>query len=207
MINSYSKRQFFYLFILLAFILSFFLNAPQCYPQSDELITESKQNGEPPFEKNKRQEDTNTPKDKKEAGVPFENILKQEILSDKTTLQGDDYFYNPVGKRDPFYSKILEEKKDESKVLKRVGLQKYEISELTFVGIVNDASGKKGVIETPEGKSYIIKIGSLIGKKDGSVKDITNKEVVIQEVTYDYLGNKLQKTSTLKLNFIEKEEN
>jgi len=132
------------------------------------------------------------------------NMAKEEA-DEKYKLNEDDYIYDPKGKRDPFFSKLLIEEKNEPQAIRKAGLQKYELSELNLVGIIGDSSERRGVVETPEGKSFIIKTGQLIGKKDGIIKDITDKEIVIQEIAYDYLGNRIEKISTLKLQYLEKE--
>ena len=80
-----------------------------------------------------------------------------------------------------------------------VGVQRFELTEWKLVGIIWGKLVKKAVVETPEGKSYLIKVGTQIGRMDGIVKAITNNEVVIQEFTKDYLGNRLEKITLFKI--------
>lgn len=125
---------------------------------------------------------------------------------EETTMIEDDYHYNPSGKRDPFYSKILDDENNEPKPKPPIGLRKYELSELNLVGIVSNNGEKKAVIESPEGKSYIIKNGTPLGKKNGVVMNITENEVEILEYTSDYLNNKVENTTILKLTKKDEEE-
>ena len=121
-------------------------------------------------------------------------------------LKEDDYHYNPFGRRDPFYSKLWEDKKELQPNKKLIGVQRYDLSELKLVGIVWGALGRKGVVETPEGKSYLVKDGTPIGKDNGMVKAITNQEVVIQEFETDYLGNRIEKITVMKIEHKEQDE-
>lgn len=138
----------------------------------------------------------------------FKNASQKSILEENMDSQSEsavknqkeDYHYNPIGKRDPFFSMVfLEEKKETTANKKMVGVQRYELTELSLVGIIWGELGRKAVVETPEGKSYLIKVGTPIGKRDGIVKAITKNELVIQEFTSDYLGNRLEKITLLKI--------
>jgi len=138
----------------------------------------------------------------------FKNASQKSILEENLDSQSEsaaedkeeDYHYNPVGKRDPFFSKVfLEEKRETTPNKQMVGVQRYELAELTLVGIIWGELGRKAVVETPEGKSYLITVGTPIGKRDGVVKAITKNELVIQEFTSDYLGNRLEKITLLKI--------
>jgi len=121
-------------------------------------------------------------------------------------LKEDDYHYNPFGRRDPFYSKLWEDKKELEPNKKMIGVQRYDLSELKLVGIVWGELGRKGVVETPEGKSYLVADGTPIGKDNGTVKAITNHEVIIQEFETDYLGNRIEKIIVMKIEHKEQEE-
>lgn len=121
-------------------------------------------------------------------------------------LKEDDYHYNPFGRRDPFYSKLWEDKKELQPNKKLIGVQRYDLSELKLVGIVWGELGRKGVVETPEGKSYLVKDGTPVGKDNGMVKAITNQEVIIQEFETDYLGNRIEKITVMKIEHKEQEE-
>lgn len=111
----------------------------------------------------------------------------------------NEHHYNPEGKRDPFYSRILKPDIVPKPPKKAFGLEQYELDEIKLVGIIWGSSEKRAVVETPEEKAYIIKTNTPIGKRKGIVKSITDDEVIIQEINTDYFGNKIEKLSTLKL--------
>lgn len=142
-----------------------------------------------------------------EEAIPKDEEVIMEVQDEATReLAEDDYHYNPMGKRDPFYSKLLEQKKKIEPNKKLFGVQRYDLAELRLVGVIWGELGRKGVVETPEGKSYLVKTGTLIGKNGGVVKAITNQEVVIQEFVTDYLGNDIEKISILKIQRKQQEQ-
>lgn len=131
------------------------------------------------------------------AGVSISR--SQTENTQETQLENIEFTYNPTGKRDPFYSKLLEPDKSEVPIKALFGLQKFELTELNLVGIVWGTLGIKAVIETPDGKSYLAAVGTPIGKNDGTVKSMTTEELFIQEFGKDYLGNTVEKVTVLKI--------
>ena len=152
-------------------------NPEEAVPESEEILTESK-----------------------------EVLMETQDKAKREQSRDDEYHYNPIGKRDPFYSKLLEEKKKIEPNKKLFGVQRYDLAELRLVGIIWGGLGRKGVVETPEGKSYLVKVGMPIGKNGGVVKAITNQEVVIQEFVTDYLGNEIENISIIKIQRKEQEQ-
>jgi type IV pilus assembly protein PilP len=188
--------------ILLLCVIFIFLPVSKCLGQSfePEIITEQDDSRIEDLEEFEIEgSEEAMPEGKEEAMTEAQDESEKE-------LPEDDYHYNPVGKRDPFYSKMLEEKKKIEPNKKVFGVQRYELAELKLVGIIWGELGRKGVVETPEGKSYLVKVGTLIGKNGGVVKAITNQEVVIQEFVTDYLGNNIENISIIKIQRKEQEE-
>lgn len=186
------------IFILISFLLSFSRSLaqefePEIIMEQEDAGIEEMEGAE--IEKNEEQ----TMQESGEAGI-------EELDKTKNELIQDDYHYDPLGKRDPFYSKLLEEKKKIEPNKQLFGVQRYDLTELKLVGIIWGNLGRKGVVETPEGKSYLLKVGTLVGKNGGVVKAITNQEVVIQEFVTDYLGNNVENISVLKIQHKEQEQ-
>ncbi len=99
--------------------------------------------------------------------------------------------YRPQGKRDPFRSLIRVStpsgKKAPAKHLPP--LQREEISDLRFAGVVWGNFGYKALIQTPDGKGYLVQRGTLIGLNRGVVNQITETSVVIEERHTSALGD------------------
>lgn len=186
---------------LLFCVIFIFLPVSQCFGQSFEpkIIIEQDDAGIEDLEGSEIEPSEEAVPEGEEAVME----TRDEAIKE---LPEDDYHYNPVGKRDPFYSKLLEEKKRIEPNKKLFGVQRYDLAELKLVGIVWGELGRKGVVETPEGKSYLVKVGTHIGKKGGIVKAITNQEVVVQEFVTDYLGNNIENISLIKIQRKEQEQ-
>lgn len=108
--------------------------------------------------------------------------------------------YNPAGKRDPFvpFIKVLA-KVSRGDVSSLPPLQRYDLGELKFVGVIWGAGLRKALVEDAEGKGYTVGVGMKIGSTGGVVTRITEEEIVVRETFRDYMGGKVQRESSLKL--------
>jgi Tfp pilus assembly protein PilP len=108
--------------------------------------------------------------------------------------------YNPAGKRDPFVPFLRMAKKDSRPVVGSLPpLQRYELGEFRFVGVIWGPKVTRALVEDTEGKGYTISVGTKIGRSGGVVTRITEKEVVVREEFRDYSGSKVKRDSSLKL--------
>ncbi len=100
------------------------------------------------------------------------------------------FAYEPKGKRDPFRSLIRvptpSEKKEMDKHLPP--LRREEIKNLKLVGIVWGDFGHEAVIETPDGKGYLVRHGASVGANRGVVSRIAETFLVIEERHIGVLG-------------------
>ncbi|MDD5761649.1 MAG: pilus assembly protein PilP [bacterium] len=100
--------------------------------------------------------------------------------------------YDPRGKRDPFVSFIKAEelKKAAIDTASLPPLQRYELGELKFVGVIWTKKGARGLVEDAEGKGYSVTVGTRIGRFGGVVSRITGKEILVRE---EFVGNRGEK--------------
>ncbi|MGE5248506.1 MAG: pilus assembly protein PilP [Verrucomicrobiota bacterium] len=108
--------------------------------------------------------------------------------------------YDPAGRRDPFVSFI----KTEAEKLKvdyttLPPLQRYELGELRYVGVIWAKKGPMALVEDAEGKGYTVRVGTKIGRNAGVVTRITESEITVKEEVPGYRGNKVSRESTLQL--------
>ena len=108
-----------------------------------------------------------------------------------------DYNYKPAGRRDPFMSLILGLK--EKKVAGLTPLQLRSLGELKVIGIVWEGRSYVAMIETPDGKGYMVREGVLVGPEGGVVRKISAEAVNIEEVFTDFNGRKKTKMTVLGL--------
>jgi len=108
--------------------------------------------------------------------------------------------YNPAGKRDPFvpFIKVMA-KAVRGDLSSLPPLQRYDLGELKFVGVIWGAGLRKALVEDAEGKGYTVGVGMKIGSSGGVVTRITEEEIVVREAFRDYTGGKIERESSLKL--------
>lgn len=115
------------------------------------------------------------------------------------------FSYNPAGRRDPF-KPLIESKKEAEKTTeleedlsKRPPLQRFDLSSLKLVGIIWGSLGRHALVETPDGKGYLISPKSLLGRNKGEVTAINEDNIVIEEKFRTALGKTDTKTLIIKL--------
>lgn len=97
--------------------------------------------------------------------------------------------YETGGRRDPFRSILVTS--ESAKSLKSLPpLLRTEIGELQLIGIVWGGFGYSAMVQTPDGKGYTIRVGTLVGMNNGVVRRITKRYLTIQEKYTDIFGEK-----------------
>ena len=107
------------------------------------------------------------------------------------------YSYLAQGRRDPFKTLISGLKEKKSSGL--TPLQQRSLAELKVIGIIWGVQGYMGMIETPDGKGFLIKEGILVGPDGGFVRKITENSIIVEETYTDYYGRKRSKDTVLRL--------
>lgn len=104
----------------------------------------------------------------------------EEILEEPTTT--DTYRYDPQGRRDPFRSLIGPTPKLEPGQ-RPPGLPGFLIDEMKLQGIFKTPQGMTAMINGPDNKGYLIRIGDKV--LDGEVIRITPSSVVFRQEVND----------------------
>ena len=109
--------------------------------------------------------------------------------------------YEPRGKRDPFVSfiKVEERRKVGVDTASLPPLQRYDLGELKFAGVIWTKKGARGLVEDGEGKGYSVTVGTRIGRSGGVVSRITGKEIFVKEEFVGNRGQKIVKESGIQL--------
>ncbi len=111
-----------------------------------------------------------------------------------------EQMYNPKGKRDPFEPFLKTERKGaEAEMAAVPPLQRYDINELRFVGVIWTAKGARALVEDIEGKGYSVTVGTKIGRSGGVVTRITDGQLFVGEVSREPTGAKVMREISLKL--------
>jgi len=129
---------------------------------------------------------------------------KQEIPS-LFTKTGEDYTYNPVGKRDPFRA-YAGELVQEVSAIATSPLERFELDQLKLTGIVWGIASPRALIQAPDGQSYIVRKDMRIGTHRGRVSRITRRELFIEEEYRDPTGKLVVRESMLEIRPPEQEK-
>jgi len=125
------------------------------------------------------------------SGVPSAHVPPGSLSVGPAGANGtaatDGYSYDPQGRRDPFQSMAKLLKLSQSRA-ELPPLQRLELSDVKLIGIVSDASGYYGLIQTPDGKGYTVRVCTLMGTNNGTIKSIAEQRIVVAEPTIDITG-------------------
>ncbi|MDQ6986574.1 MAG: pilus assembly protein PilP [Mariprofundaceae bacterium] len=112
--------------------------------------------------------------------------------------------------RDPFesYLAVIERsnrlKKEKIRVKKlqraREPLENFDLAALKLVAILKIGDARAAMVEDSEGKGYVLRKGSYIGRDSGRVVSISDKNVVILEDVLSPAGESVKRKATLTLN-------
>jgi Tfp pilus assembly protein PilP len=81
-------------------------------------------------------------------------------------------------------------------------LEEVEITQLRVVGILweyGQAASVLAMVEMPDGKGYVLRPGTFVGRNGGVVQTITREKVIIQEKGLDYIGRPVSREVVLSL--------
>jgi type IV pilus assembly protein PilP len=78
-------------------------------------------------------------------------------------------------------------------------LQRYDLGELKFVGMIWGPKGAHALVEDAEGKGYTVTVGTKIGRGGGVVTRISDGVILVKEEFRDFTGTKVVRESSMKL--------
>jgi Tfp pilus assembly protein PilP len=96
------------------------------------------------------------------------------------------YAYQPDGRRDPFISLLGRGDQTASQAARPAGLGGLLIGEVTVKGVLRDRSGFMAMLQAPDNKTYIVRVGDKL--LDGSVKSISQVQVIFSQNVNDPLS-------------------
>ena len=141
-------------------------------------------------------------KEKKKSAEPLKKPFeKKETSIDREDKVKEVYYYDPTNKIDPFKSFVVAKKELEEKEPERpkTFLETVEISQLAISAIVVGSKGNWALVKDSKGDGHVIRVGTLIGRKNGRVIKILEKKVIIAESYKDIRGRDVVKDISMKL--------
>ncbi|MBY0399956.1 pilus assembly protein PilP [Myxococcota bacterium] len=112
---------------------------------------------------------------------------------------GQDYFYDPTGKRDPFRSFQFDDENKQNEAKTFGPLSDFEVGQLELSAVIWDHNNPRALILDPGGRSYIVREGSQIGKNDGEVVHIDDNLVLVKETYVNFAGERTTKDVELRI--------
>lgn len=91
------------------------------------------------------------------------------------------YTYNPLGKRDPFRSPAREMANQVSTGPCNEPLCQWDLDQLQLVAVVTGDANPFAMVEDPQGRGYIVRRNTKMGKKGGKVTQILRDSVTVTE--------------------------
>ncbi len=108
------------------------------------------------------------------------------------------YTYSAAGRRDPFAPIIMKEER-KAKAGERPPLERYGLFEFKLTGVIWQGFGYNALVEGPDGKGYVVKVGTIMGPNKGVVKKITQDRIVVQEKFKTFSGVTERKEIVIEL--------
>jgi type IV pilus assembly protein PilP len=119
---------------------------------------------------------------------------------DNTQAPSQGPVFDPAGKRDPFVPFVKAERESSKEDRASVPpLQRYDLGELQFVGVIWVEKGAKALVQDAEGKGYSVVVGTRIGRAGGVVTRITDRELTVRETFPGSAGRTVTRESVLQL--------
>lgn len=112
-------------------------------------------------------------------------------------LEDENFHYNSAGRRDPFKSLlVLQEKQKDISLLPPI--QQLDLGQIKITGIVMDErEGPRAMIKG-KGRTFIVKKGTIIGKNEGEVIEVSLQGFRVVEKYVDFMGRETLKEVYVK---------
>jgi len=113
------------------------------------------------------------------------SAIEQILRGEREMLQGENFSYDPAGRRDPFRSLRLgfERTIDEDSEPRPPGLPGMTVDEIRLEGIIETPNGILAFVQGRDSISYILRPGTKL--YDGEVKDIQFDRIVFRKQSND----------------------
>jgi len=139
----------------------------------------------------------------KPVAAPIAVKPAQQPITKGTTTAAEEqiqsvYAYNPVGKRDPFAPIVTKEERA-AKAGERPPLERFNLYDFKLTMVIWGGFGYNAMLEGPDGKGYLVRVGTIIGPNKGVVKKITQGTMVVEEKFKSVSGETDRKETVIEL--------
>ncbi len=104
------------------------------------------------------------------------------------------------GERDPFRPFTLDlQPKVVAEDEYLTPLQRYDLQQLTVVGVLLDLEPPRAMLQDDAGMGFIVTPGTLIGRQHGVVTDVQHRRVIVEETFVDFAGIEQVRKAVLEM--------
>ena len=113
----------------------------------------------------------------KAAAAPKKVITPHAVAA----ASGEEWFYNPAGKRDPF-SSFLARRAEKGEIdITQPPLQRWDTDRYSLSGVIWNVDSPRALLLDPEGVGHVARQGTYVGRNWGKVTSISEDGVVVTE--------------------------
>ena len=113
-------------------------------------------------------------------------------------VPSSEFRYDSTGRRDPFKS-LLELEKKQRDITQLPPIQQFDIETAKVVGVVVDPGRvTQAMVRAPSGQTFVVRVGTIMGKNEGEVVEITLQGIRITEKFLDFMNRETRKETFLK---------
>ncbi len=104
------------------------------------------------------------------------------------------YAYNPLGKRDPYRSPLLDQVRvSEGTANCSEPLCMWDLDQLALTAVVTGDANPIAMLVDPQGRGYVVRRNSRVGKQGGKVTQILRDSITVTEYWSDPTGKVIPK--------------
>ena len=113
-------------------------------------------------------------------------------------VPSSEFRYDSTGRRDPFKS-LLELEKKQRDTTQLPPIQQFDIETAKVVGVIVDPGRvTQAMVRAPSGQTFVVRVGTILGKNEGEVVEITLQGIRITEKFLDFMNRETRKETFLK---------
>ncbi len=142
------------------------------------------------------------PKPKGKAAAAAAPGAQEGAAANAIVADARAYVYDPIGKRDPFRSFVLDRIKEVDEEAKGP-LEQFDLSQLSVTGVVWEGGSKRALVIDPSGQAYIVQEGDPIGKNEGRIITIGDNTMMVREKYEDFHGQQTEKEIVMRIRLTE----
>ncbi len=145
------------------------------------------------------------PAAQRKAEAKQDAAVLDSVLEDSPAASVADaraYVYDPIGKRDPFRSFVLDRIKEVDRAAKGP-LEQFDLSQLSVSGVVWEGGTRRALVIDPSGRAYIVQEGDRVGKNEGLIITIGDSEMMVREKYEDFHGDQTEKEIVMRIRLSE----